>query len=95
MGWQWIAGSGAYATPYFRIFNPVTQTEKFDHNGHYVREWVPELTALPDKWLNQPCLGPEDILAQANVILDTTYPRPTVDLKDSQERALLAFERLN
>ena len=54
MGWQWVAGSGADASPYFRIFNPITQGEKFDKNGEYIREWVPELKDMPNKYIHKP-----------------------------------------
>jgi deoxyribodipyrimidine photo-lyase len=86
--WQWVAGSGLDAAPYFRIFNPVTQGERFDADGRYVRQWVPELAALPDKWIQQPFAAPQDVLDKAGVVLGDTYPRPIVDLKLSRERAL-------
>lgn len=90
--WQWIAGSGADAAPYFRIFNPVTQGQKFDPNGDYVRQYVPELKNLPDKYLHAPWEADEATLEKAGVELGKTYPRPIVDLKESRERALEAFE---
>ena len=86
--WQWVAGSGLDASPYFRIFNPVTQGERFDAAGDYVRRWVPELSALPDKWIQDPAGAPADVLSKAGVTLDTNYPRPIVDLRLSRERAL-------
>ena len=92
--WQWVAGCGNDAAPYFRIFNPVTQGERFDSAGNYVRRWVPELAALPDKWLHKPFEAPGDVLASAGIDLGTTYPRPIVDLKASRERALAAFAAL-
>lgn len=92
--WQWVAGSGLDASPYFRIFNPVTQGERFDGEGDYVRKWVPELTALPDKWLQSPFLAPADVLKSAGVTLGDTYPQPIVDLKTSRERALAAQKAL-
>ncbi|MBR9909628.1 MAG: deoxyribodipyrimidine photo-lyase [Gammaproteobacteria bacterium] len=92
--WQWIAGCGADAAPYFRIFNPVTQGEKFDRHGNYTRRYVPELSALPDKYLFQPWTAPAAVLAEAGVELGKTYPRPVVDLKESREMALAAFRSL-
>lgn len=88
--WQWVAGSGLDAAPYFRIFNPATQGERFDAEGDYVRTWVPELTALPDKWIHNPGGAPADVLEEAGITLGKTYPKPIVDLKASRERALEA-----
>ncbi len=90
--WQWVAGSGADAAPYFRIFNPLTQGEKFDLDGEYVREFIPELQDMPKKYIHKPWAAPEEILHQAGVVLGETYPEPIVDLKTSRERALKAFE---
>lgn len=92
--WQWVAGSGADAAPYFRIFNPVTQGEKFDGEGHYTKKFVPELKKLPNKYLFAPWLAPEKILQEAGVVLGVTYPKPMVDLKLSREKALLAYQSL-
>jgi deoxyribodipyrimidine photo-lyase len=90
--WQWIAGCGADAAPYFRVFNPVLQGEKFDPDGTYVRRYVPELKNLPDKYLHQPWTAPEDVLKKAGVVLGQTYPHPIVDHAQSRDRALEAFE---
>lgn len=90
-GWQWVAGSGADASPYFRIFNPVTQGEKFDADGDYVRQWVPELQRLPDKYLNKPWEAPPAVLEQAGVELGKTYPEPIVDHREAREAALTAY----
>ncbi len=90
--WQWVAGSGADAAPYFRIFNPITQGEKFDKHGEYTRKYVPELKDMPDKYLFRPWEAPEDVLKEAGVELGKTYPKPMVDVKESRERALAAFE---
>ncbi len=90
--WQWVAGSGADAAPYFRIFNPFTQGEKFDPKGEYVRKWVPELAALPKKYLNRPWEAPKHVLAQAGVRLGENYPKPIVDHKTARERALQAYK---
>ncbi|MAI11274.1 MAG: deoxyribodipyrimidine photolyase [Rhodospirillaceae bacterium] len=93
--WQWVAGCGADAAPYFRIFNPVTQGQKFDPHGDYVRRYVPELAALPNKYLFNPWEAPDALLLEANVELGVTYPKPIVDLKASRERALAAFKSLS
>ncbi|KZL15957.1 deoxyribodipyrimidine photo-lyase [Pseudovibrio sp. Ad26] len=90
--WQWIAGCGADAAPYFRIFNPVLQGEKFDGHGDYTRCFLPELKELPDKYLYKPWEAPKDILQDAGVVLGKTYPLPIVDLKKSRDEALRAFE---
>lgn len=89
--WQWIAGSGADATPYFRIFNPITQGEEYDPDGDYIRQWVPEIAALPGKYLNKPWTAPKDVLAEAGITLGKTYPAPIVDHAKARERALEAF----
>ena len=90
--WQWVAGSGADAAPYFRIFNPVLQGEKFDPDGDYVRRWVPELSALPAKVIHQPWTATPLELASAGVSLGKTYPNPIVDHKAARERALAAYK---
>lgn len=90
--WQWVAGSGADAAPYFRIFNPVRQGETFDPEGDYVRRWVPELARLPARDIHAPWLAPAAVLAAAGVKIDGTYPAPIVDHKAARERALAAFE---
>lgn len=92
--WQWVAGSGADAAPYFRIFNPVTQGEKFDPDGDYIRKWVPELARLPGKYLNQPWNAGPLILKEAGIELGKTYPAPIIDHKAARERALAAFQSL-
>ena len=90
-GWQWVAGSGADAAPYFRIFNPVLQGQKFDREGVYVRRWVPELAELPDRVLHAPWTASEDVLESANVTLGQNYPLPIVDHKDARNAALAAY----
>lgn len=89
--WQWVAGSGADASPYFRIFNPVTQGEKFDPDGAYVRRWVPELAGLPDKSIHAPWTARPIELADAGVRLGADYPAPIVDHARARERALEAY----
>jgi deoxyribodipyrimidine photo-lyase len=89
--WQWVAGSGADAAPYFRIFNPTMQGEKFDAAGDYVRHWVPEIAGLPDKHLHQPSAAPAKVLEEAGVVLGETYPEPMVDHREAREAALAAY----
>ena len=90
-GWQWVAGCGADAAPYFRIFNPVTQGQKFDGAGEFIRQYIPEISDLPDKYLCNPWEAPEEVLEAANVKLGETYPKPVVDLSSSRSMALEAF----
>jgi deoxyribodipyrimidine photo-lyase len=92
--WQWVAGSGADAAPYFRIFNPVLQGEKFDAAGLYTRHFVPELKNLPDKFLYKPWEAPQEVLRAAGVILGKNYPNPIIDLKSSRDMALLAYRHI-
>jgi deoxyribodipyrimidine photo-lyase len=88
LGWQWSAGSGCDAQPYFRIFNPISQGERFDPEGGYVRRWVPELAKLPAKWIHRPFEAPDAVLAQAGVRLGADYPRPVVALGEGRDRFL-------
>jgi deoxyribodipyrimidine photo-lyase len=90
--WQWVAGCGADAAPWFRIFNPVLQGEKFDAEGDYVRRFVPELARLPARFIHRPWEAPAGVLAEAGVDLGATYPVPIVDHRAARERALAAFE---
>ena len=92
--WQWVSGSGADAAPYFRIFNPVTQGEKFDPNGEYIKHHIRELKNLNGKFLYAPWEAPESVLEAAGIELGKNYPKPIVDLKLSREKALAAFEEL-
>ncbi len=93
--WQWVAGSGADAAPYFRIFNPITQGEKFDTDGTYVRRWVPEVRRVPDKWLHSPWMAPPEVLRDIGLRLGHDYPRPIVDHKEGRERALAALKTVS
>jgi len=93
-GWQWSAGCGADAAPYFRIFNPVRQGERFDPQGRYVRRWCPELAKLPDRLIHQPWEAPASLLAQSGIQLGREYPAPIIDLKTSRTEALAAYEQI-
>ncbi|WP_227712110.1 cryptochrome/photolyase family protein [Sneathiella sp. P13V-1] len=92
-GWQWVTGSGADAAPYFRVFNPVTQSERFDKEGHYIRKWVPELSDLPHTHIHAPWTASQKILEGAGVILGEDYPTPIVDTINSRKRALKEYKR--
>ncbi len=94
MGWQWVAGSGADAAPYFRIFNPTAQGEKFDRHGDYIRQWVPELARLPDKYIHRPFEAPAEVLAAANIVLGEHYPKPVVEHQVARKAALEAYEQI-
>jgi len=94
LGWQWAAGCGADAAPYFRIFNPVLQGEKFDAEGSYVRRWVPELVNVPSKFVHAPWTAPTSVLDRAGVRLGIDYPAPIVEHSHARERALAALERV-
>lgn len=91
-GWQWIAGCGADAAPYFRIFNPLLQSRKFDASGDYIRAYVPELAGLPDNFIHAPWEAPAAVLKQAGVTLGKTYPLPIVDHAAARAAALAAYQ---
>jgi deoxyribodipyrimidine photo-lyase len=91
LGWQWTAGCGADAAPYFRLFNPVLQGQRFDPAGCYVARWVPELGRLPTRFIHAPWTAPPDVLAAAGVAIGSDYPAPIVDLKATRARALELF----
>ena len=89
-GWQWVAGCGADAAPYFRIFNPILQGEKFDKDGDYVKKWVPELRKVPKKFIHRPWeLDDKSILT-----LNKDYPSPVVKHEEARLRALTAFKKI-
>ena len=92
--WQWVAGCGADAAPYFRIFNPMSQGAKFDPDGTYVRKWVPELSAMPKKFIHEPWSAPSEVLEDAGVALGRDYPNPIVDHATARQRALGAFQNM-
>lgn len=93
-GWQWTAGCGADAAPFFRIFNPSSQGQRFDPEGRYVRRWVPELGKLPDKWIHRPWEAPASVLKEAGVTLGKDYPKPLVDHQTARAEALEAYREL-
>lgn len=95
MGWQWTAGCGADAAPYFRVFNPVLQGKKFDPEGAYVGKWVPELRRLPPEFIHAPWTAPPDVLQMAGVELGKDYPQPMVDHDAARKRALAALESIS
>ena len=94
LGWQWTAGCGADAAPYFRIFNPFLQGAKFDPEGYYVRRWVPELARMPAEFIHQPWEAPLHVLAEAGVKLGSEYPQPLVDHGEARDAALAALKSI-
>lgn len=92
--WQWVAGSGADAAPYFRIFNPILQGEKFDPDGAYTRHFIPELRHVPNKYLFKPWMAPTHVLKASGVTLGETYPNPIIDLEKSRDAALEAYKNI-
>ncbi len=94
LGWQWTAGCGADAAPYFRIFNPILQSKKFDPDGDYLRTWLPELAELDTSAIHEPAAASDQTLKDAGVELGSTYPKPIVDHSDARDRALEAYDRI-
>ena len=92
--WQWVAGCGADAAPYFRIFNPVTQGQKFDPEGEYIARYMPELAELPAKYRHEPWLADAAALEAAGVVLGKTYPKRIVDHAEARNAALAAYETI-
>ncbi len=93
-GWQWSASTGVDAQPYFRIFNPFTQSEKFDSNGDFIRMWCPELRNFDSKWIHYPHDSDLVVQAQAGCLIGTDYPHPIVSYKENREKAILLFKNL-
>jgi len=94
LGWQWTAGCGTDAAPYFRVFNPVRQSEQFDAEGVYIRRWLPALVRLPHPWLHRPWETPRAIQQETGFKPGVDYPLPAVDLKTSRAEALAGYERI-
>jgi deoxyribodipyrimidine photo-lyase len=94
MGWQWVAGSGPNAAPFFRIFNPMLQSEKFDRDGLYIKKWIPSLKDLDAKWIHQPWNAPLDVLKKAKVKIGLTYPKPIVDHIVASKKAMQYYKKL-
>ena len=91
-GWQWTAGVGTDAAPYFRIFNPILQSQKFDPQGNFIRTWVPELADVPEKFIHTPWLMPSDMQSACHCIIGKDYPEPIVDHQQAKKRTLAAFK---
>ncbi|MBM7540986.1 cryptochrome/photolyase family protein [Amphibacillus cookii] len=94
LGWQWVTGSGFDAAPYFRVFNPIRQAEKFDPDGTYIKQWLPELTDLPIAYVHHPSKAPKAILEQANLEWGQTYPAPLVEHDQARKQALAAYDMI-
>ncbi len=92
-GWQWTAGTGTDAAPYFRVFNPVLQGMKFDPQGAYVRRWAPELAAVPDKYIHEPWKIPLEVQRQLGCMIGKDYPTPITDHTTARQRALAAYQQ--
>ncbi len=94
-GWQWTAGTGTDAVPYFRILNPVSQSQKHDPQGVYIRRWLPELRDVPDEFIHQPWLMPREVQKASGVRIGVDYPAPLVEHAARRELALQAYRRTN
>jgi deoxyribodipyrimidine photo-lyase len=93
-GWQWVAGCGTDAAPYFRIFNPIAQGQKFDPDGEYVRRWVPELRDMPTQFIHEPWTADEFTQKTSGVLIGKDYPAPIIEHKRGRERALEAYQAM-
>jgi deoxyribodipyrimidine photo-lyase len=91
-GWQWCAGTGTDAAPYFRVFNPILQSRKFDPSGNYIRTWLPELCRVPETFIHEPWRMPLDIQSSCNTFIGKDYPKPIVEHAFARERALTAYK---
>ena len=92
-GWQWSAGTGTDAAPYFRVFNPIAQSKTHDPRGSFIRRWLPELVEVPQDFIHQPWIMPEDLQRSSGVIMGKTYPEPIVDHFHAKKRALQAYRQ--
>jgi deoxyribodipyrimidine photo-lyase len=92
-GWQWTAGTGTDAAPYFRVFNPVLQGQKFDPRGAYVRRWLPELAAVPDEFIHTPWRMPVSLQQKIGCVIGKNYPAPIVDHASARQRVLEAYRK--
>jgi deoxyribodipyrimidine photo-lyase len=92
-GWQWTAGTGTDAAPYFRVFNPIAQSKRHDPHGGFIRKWIPELSAVPDKYIHEPWQMPEDVQESAGCIIGRDYPEPIIDHSFARQRALDTYKR--
>ena len=93
-GWQWAASTGCDAQPYFRIFNPVTQSERFDPRGRFIRRYLPELQRVPDRYIHAPWTMPEAVQQAAGCLIGTDYPGPVVDHATQREKALALYGKV-
>jgi len=91
-GWQWTAGVGTDAVPYFRIFNPILQSQKFDPQGNFIRQWIPELSKVSQQYIHEPWTMPQDVQQQCGCVIGKHYPAPIVDRTIVRERVLHAFK---
>jgi deoxyribodipyrimidine photo-lyase len=91
-GWQWTAGVGTDAAPYFRIFNPILQSKKFDPQGNFIRQWIPELSKVPQQYIHEPWTIPQDVQQQFGCVIGKHYPDPIVDHAIVKERVMQAFQ---
>jgi deoxyribodipyrimidine photo-lyase len=92
-GWQWTAGTGTDAAPYFRVFNPITQSKRHDPEGSFIRKWLPELSSVPDEYIHEPRKMPEDVQESSGCMIGRDYPEPVIDHSFARQRALEAYKR--
>lgn len=90
-GWQWTAGTGTDAAPYFRVFNPIVQSQRFDPDGAYIRRWLPQLAGLPNDFIHTPWQTPDDMQRRCGCVIGADYPAPIVDHAVARRRALAAY----